>query len=82
MLQPPDQTSSSKLRRCLRQVSVLVCPSNSDLPISEDEANEPDMIREEEENFGTLGESFISFRLSGLNGELSRDDQPNKESAS
>ena len=40
----------------------LVFPSNRDsIPINEDEASEPEMIREEEEEeYGTLEESLIS----------------------
>ena len=50
-------------------------PDNSDHLITEDEASEPEMIRlEEEEEFDTLEESSISFRLSGPNERLSRND--------
>ena len=49
------------------------------IPITEDEANEPEMIREEEEGFRTLEESLISFRLSGPNERLSQYDQSDEE---
>ena len=51
---------------------------NSDPLISEDEASEADMIQEEEEDFSTLEDSLISFRLSGPNEEVSRNDQQNR----
>ena len=59
----------------------LPSPTSDDsVPIIEDEANEADMIwEEEEEDITTLKESLISFRLSGPNVELSRNDQPNEE---
>ena len=49
---------------------------NSNLTITEDEANELKMIREEqvEEGFDTLEESSISFLLNGPNEELSQED--------
>ena len=52
-------------------------------PIPEDEASEPEMIlAEEEEDYGTLEESLISFRLSGPNERLSRNDQSDDEPGS
>ena len=56
---------------------------NSNL-ITKDEVNEPETNREEEEarNFGSLGETLISFRLNGLNEQMSRNDQSDEESAS
>ena len=48
--------------------------SNS-IPITEEEASEVELIREdEEEDFGTLEESLISLWLSGPNEGLSQDD--------
>ena len=50
-------------------------PPNSNL-ITKDESSETETNREEEEvvDFGTLGESLISFRLSGSNERLSWND--------
>ena len=45
------------------------------LPKSQDEASKAEMILDEED-IGTLDESPISFWLSGLNEELSRNSQP------
>ena len=57
---------------------VLFTYSNSDHPITEHEASEPEMIRaKEEEEFGSLDESPISFRLSSSNEGLSWEDHPN-----
>ena len=54
----------------------LPAPMSDSDPIPEDEASEPEMIRaEDEEGFGTLDESPISFRLSGLHEQPSRNDQ-------
>ena len=55
-------------------------PDNSNLTITKNEANELKMI--EEEGFGALEESSISFQLSDLNEELSGEDQQNEEPTS
>ena len=39
-------------------------PDNSDYPIPEDEASEPEETQVDEEEFDTLDESPISFRTS------------------
>ena len=53
------------------------------MPITKDEANEPKKNREEEvDDFGTLEESLISFRLSGPNERLTWNDQLDEESTS
>ena len=62
---------------------ALPTPHNSNHPIIEAEASEPEMIREEDDDdYNTLEESPISFQLSGPNEELSRDDQQNEEPTS
>ena len=57
---------------------------NSNYPIIEDEASEPEMIsaEEDEEEFGTRDEIPILFRLSVPNGELRRNDQHDDEPTS
>ena len=58
----------------------LLSPTPEDfIPIIEDEAIKPNMIREEEEGFRTLEESLISFWLSGPNERLSQYDQSDEE---
>ena len=54
-------------------------PDNS-IPNSKDEVNEAEMSSNEEE-IGTLEESPISFRLSGLNERLSQNYQSDNELA-
>ena len=55
-------------------------PTNNSMPDSEDEANEADFLGDVE--IGTLEESLISFRLSGLNEGLGRTSQSDDESVS
>ena len=52
----------------------LPTPTPDEDPIPEDEASEPEEVQVEDEDFGTLEESLISFRLSGPNEEMSRID--------
>ena len=51
---------------------LTLTPENSNHPIFKDEASEHEMVQvEEEEEFGSLDESPISFLLSGPNEQLS-----------
>ena len=61
---------------------TLPTPTPDEDLISEDEASEPEEVQVEDEDFGTLEESPISFWLSGPNEELSPDEQPFEFSAS
>ena len=71
-------------RRCIRRINLLVLlltPTPEDsVPIIDDEASDGDTP--EKEDIDTLEESLISFRLSGPNERLSRNDQSNEESDS
>ena len=51
-------------------------------PIPEDEANEREYAQVDEDEFGTLDESLISFWLSGPNERLSPNDQSDEEPTS
>ena len=64
---------------------ALPTPSPDSIPITEDEASEPETIweeEEEEEGVGTLEESPTSFRIRGPNERLSRNDQTDEEPTS
>ena len=54
---------------------------DNSIPISEDEVSEAEMPLDKGD-IGSLEESLISFRLSGPNERLSRNDQSDEESAS
>ena len=61
---------------------ALPTPTPNSILITEYDTSEPEMIREKaEEDFETLEESPIPFRLSGLHERLSRNDQSDEERA-
>ena len=62
---------------------ALPTPTPDSIPITEDEASEPEKIlAKEEEEFGTLEGSLISFQLRGPNEQRSQNDQSDEELAS